>query len=92
MLKAAYPYYLGSEPVFANQDLEVTDKYSGKVATRVAMADAKAIDAGIAWQHEELAGWWERAGPWRTAAGGLPAESGRATEGGKPARQLTADR
>src|SRR4029079_17369970 len=29
-------------------DLEVTDKYTGAVATRVAMADAKAIDAGIA--------------------------------------------
>jgi len=48
MLKAAYPYYLASEAVYANADLEVTDKYSGEVATRVAMADAKAIDAGIA--------------------------------------------
>ena len=48
MLKAAYPYYLGSEPVFANEDLEVTDKYSGEVATRVAMADKDAIDRGIA--------------------------------------------
>jgi len=43
-----YPYYLGSEAVFANRDLEVTDKYSGAVATRVALADATAIDAGIA--------------------------------------------
>ena len=48
MLKATYPYYLASQAVFANTDLEVTDKYTGKVATRVAMADAKAIDAGIA--------------------------------------------
>ncbi|HXZ07071.1 MAG TPA: aldehyde dehydrogenase family protein, partial [Paraburkholderia sp.] len=31
----------------ANTDLEVTDKYSGEVATRVALADAKAIDKAI---------------------------------------------
>ncbi|NQD37668.1 aldehyde dehydrogenase family protein [Permianibacter sp. IMCC34836] len=48
MLKSAYPYYLANEPVYANQDLPVIDKYSGEVATRVALADAKAIDAGIA--------------------------------------------
>jgi acyl-CoA reductase-like NAD-dependent aldehyde dehydrogenase len=48
MLKDAYPYYLANEPVYANTDLEVTDKYSGRVATRVAMADAKVIDQAIA--------------------------------------------
>jgi acyl-CoA reductase-like NAD-dependent aldehyde dehydrogenase len=48
MLKDKYPYYLAGKAVYANTDLEVTDKFSGKVATRVAMADAKAIDAGIA--------------------------------------------
>ena len=48
MLKPAYPYYLANKPVHANTDLEVTDKYSGRTATRVALADAKAIDAGIA--------------------------------------------
>jgi acyl-CoA reductase-like NAD-dependent aldehyde dehydrogenase len=48
MLKDAYPYYLANRPVFANTELEVTDKYTGHVATRVALADAKAIDAGIA--------------------------------------------
>ena len=47
MLKDAYPYYLANEAVFANQDLEVTDKYSGDVATRVAMADAATIDQAI---------------------------------------------
>jgi aldehyde dehydrogenase (NAD+) len=47
VLKEKYPYYLANEPVFANQDLEVTDKFSGEVATRVAMADRAAIDAGI---------------------------------------------
>ncbi|MEO6064850.1 MAG: aldehyde dehydrogenase family protein, partial [Lysobacterales bacterium] len=48
MLKEKYPYYLASEAVYANTDLEVTDKFSGEVATRVALADAKAIDQGIA--------------------------------------------
>lgn len=49
MLKDKYPYYLANEAVFANTDLEVTDKYSGEVATRVAMADARTIDEAIAW-------------------------------------------
>jgi acyl-CoA reductase-like NAD-dependent aldehyde dehydrogenase len=48
MLKERYPYYLANEPVQANEDLEVTDKYSGEVATRVAMADAATIDKAIA--------------------------------------------
>lgn len=48
MLKDAYPYYLAGKPLFANRDLEVTDKFSGKVATHVALADSAAIDAGIA--------------------------------------------
>ncbi|MFM8355618.1 MAG: aldehyde dehydrogenase family protein [Gammaproteobacteria bacterium] len=48
MLKDVYPYYLANRAVYANQDLEVTDKYTGAIATRVAMADAVAIDAGIA--------------------------------------------
>jgi acyl-CoA reductase-like NAD-dependent aldehyde dehydrogenase len=48
MLLETYPYYLANKPVFANTDLEVTDKYTGKVATRVALADAKAIDQAIA--------------------------------------------
>lgn len=47
MLKQTYPYFLANEPQWPNTDLEVTDKYSGKIATRVAMADADAIDAAI---------------------------------------------
>jgi acyl-CoA reductase-like NAD-dependent aldehyde dehydrogenase len=47
MLNEAYPYYLAGKPVYANQDLEVTDKFSGKVVTRVAMADEAAIDRAI---------------------------------------------
>jgi acyl-CoA reductase-like NAD-dependent aldehyde dehydrogenase len=48
MLNNSYPYYLANEAIFANQDLEVTDKYSGEVATRVALADEVAIDKAIA--------------------------------------------
>ena len=48
MLKPNYPYYLANQPVAANTDLAVTDKYTGAVATRVALADARAIDAAIA--------------------------------------------
>ncbi|WP_237056358.1 aldehyde dehydrogenase family protein [Microbulbifer sediminum] len=49
MLRDAYPYYLANDAVFANTDLEVPDKYSGSVATRVAMADTAAIDQAIDW-------------------------------------------
>jgi acyl-CoA reductase-like NAD-dependent aldehyde dehydrogenase len=48
MLKETYPYYLANEAVYANEDLVVVDKYSGKEATRVAMAGPEVIDAGIA--------------------------------------------
>jgi len=47
MLKPTYPYYLANKPQQPNTDLKVTDKYSGKIATRVAIADADAIDAAI---------------------------------------------
>ncbi len=47
-LEPVYPYYLANEPVAANQDLEVHDKYTGDLATRVALADPSAIDAAIA--------------------------------------------
>ncbi len=48
MLNETYPYYLANEPRQPNTDLVVTDKYTGQVATRVALADRDAIDAGIA--------------------------------------------
>jgi acyl-CoA reductase-like NAD-dependent aldehyde dehydrogenase len=47
-LRDTYPLYLANEAKQPNADLEVTDKYTGKVAFRVAMADAATIDAGIA--------------------------------------------
>ncbi len=47
-LKDTYPLYLANEARQPNADLAVTDKYTGAVATRVALADAATIDAGIA--------------------------------------------
>ena len=48
MLNAKYPFYLANKAMQPNADLEVTDKYTGEVATRVAMADAATIDQAIA--------------------------------------------
>src|ERR1035437_1021783 len=48
MLKETYPYYLANRPVNANRDLAVVDKFTGQVATRVARADAGAIQSAIA--------------------------------------------
>ncbi len=52
MLQKSYPYYLANRPVAANTDLEVLDKYSGKRATRVALADAAAVRKAIAAAHK----------------------------------------
>ena len=46
-LREKYPYFLANEAVYANEDLVVSDKYTNQPATRVALADAKAIDQGI---------------------------------------------
>lgn len=48
MVESTHPYYLANRPETPNSDLEVTDKYSGKVAYRVATANAEAIDMAIA--------------------------------------------
>ena len=47
-LKDVYPLYLANEARQPNADLEVTDKYTGEIAFRVAQADAATIDAAIA--------------------------------------------
>lgn len=47
-LKDAYPYYLANKPVAANTDLKVVDKYTGEIATCVAMASPQTIDQAIA--------------------------------------------
>ncbi len=46
-LRDQYPLYLANEAIQPNTDLAVTDKFTGKVATRVALADAAMIDEAI---------------------------------------------
>ena len=48
LMKTTYPYYLANQPEAPNHALTVTDKYTGEVATQVAMADASSIDKAIA--------------------------------------------
>jgi acyl-CoA reductase-like NAD-dependent aldehyde dehydrogenase len=48
MLAETYPMYVGGEAEAPNHDLEVIDKYTGEVATRVPLADAATIERGIA--------------------------------------------
>jgi acyl-CoA reductase-like NAD-dependent aldehyde dehydrogenase len=59
-LEKRYPYFLASKATRPNDDLVVTNKFTGEPATRVAMADEKAIDQGIAAaaaSAEEFARW-----------------------------------
>lgn len=44
---AEYPLYIGNKARKTTSWLEVTDKFSGKVVTRVAQADAKTLDEAI---------------------------------------------
>lgn len=48
MLKDRYPYYLANRPVAANTDLAVSDKFSGEIVTRVALASDATVDEAIA--------------------------------------------
>ena len=47
-LKAQYPLYLANVAVETTSWLDVTDKYSNKVVSRVAQADAQTLDKAIA--------------------------------------------
>jgi len=47
MLAETYPLYVANRPESPNADLPVTDKYSGEVVTRVALADEATIDRAI---------------------------------------------
>ena len=47
MLKDKYPCYIGNKPVLPNLDLEVIDKYTGELATRVPLADNEMINRAI---------------------------------------------
>lgn len=47
-LQEKYPYYLANKAESPNHDLEVTNKYTGEVATRVPLASPQDIDRAIA--------------------------------------------
>ncbi len=47
-LKDIYPLYLNNRPAQPNTDLEVTDKYTGEVAFRTALATPDVIEEAIA--------------------------------------------
>ncbi len=47
-LKDTYPLYLNNKPVQPNTDLAVTDKFTGEVAFRTALATPEIIDEAIA--------------------------------------------
>ncbi|WP_421992210.1 aldehyde dehydrogenase family protein [Qipengyuania sp.] len=47
-LKDTYPLYLNNTAAQPNTDLEVTDKFTGEVAFRTALASPEVIDAAIA--------------------------------------------
>jgi acyl-CoA reductase-like NAD-dependent aldehyde dehydrogenase len=52
MLESSYPYYLANKPKKSRKTFDVIDKYSGKVATRVALPDDAALETAIAAAHD----------------------------------------
>jgi acyl-CoA reductase-like NAD-dependent aldehyde dehydrogenase len=55
MLQKRYPYYLANRPQQPNADLEVTNKHTGEVASRVALANADVLNQAIAAANEAAA-------------------------------------
>ncbi|WP_369927629.1 aldehyde dehydrogenase family protein [Xanthomonas sp. NCPPB 2632] len=51
MLEKSYPYYVANKARKTGKKLDVLDKYTGKVATRVALPDAAALEQAIAAAH-----------------------------------------
>lgn len=47
MVNKTYPCYLANKPIAPNHDLEVTDKYSGEVVSRVPLVKADMINSAI---------------------------------------------
>jgi acyl-CoA reductase-like NAD-dependent aldehyde dehydrogenase len=64
MLRDSYPLFIANKPVSPNADLEVVDKYTGEVATRVALAGREEIDRAIAAAVEATEA-CRRIPPWR---------------------------
>lgn len=47
-MQKQFPYYLANRAMQPNTDLEVRNKYTGRVATRVAVPDGRAVEKAIA--------------------------------------------
>ncbi|KAA3610171.1 MAG: aldehyde dehydrogenase family protein [Calditrichaeota bacterium] len=47
MLKEKYPFYLCGKAIYANKDLAVSDKFTGKIVSHVALANKKHIETAI---------------------------------------------
>jgi acyl-CoA reductase-like NAD-dependent aldehyde dehydrogenase len=67
MLRERYPYYLANRPQQPNADLEVTNKYTGEVAARVALASKEILDKAIA-AAAKAAAPMRRLGAWQRKA------------------------
>lgn len=46
-MNKSYPYYLANKPASPNRDLVVTNKFTGRVACKVAVANKAAVDRAI---------------------------------------------
>ncbi len=67
MLQQEYSYFLANRPQRPNADLAVTNKYTGEVAARVALADATVLDRAIA-AAADAAGPMRRMAAWQRKA------------------------
>jgi acyl-CoA reductase-like NAD-dependent aldehyde dehydrogenase len=67
MLRKNYPYYLANAPVNGKAKLDVIDKYTGEVATRVALPDTGALERAIQAAHD-AAGEMKRFKPFQRQA------------------------
>lgn len=67
MLQECYPYYVANRPQQPNAGLEVTNKYTGQVATRTALADAAVLRDAIA-AAADAAGPMRRLDAWQRKA------------------------
>jgi acyl-CoA reductase-like NAD-dependent aldehyde dehydrogenase len=52
MLRKSYPYYLANVAVRGKEKLDIIDKYTGEIATRVGLPDAVALKEAITAAHD----------------------------------------
>ncbi len=67
MIQQRYPFYFANRPQEPNADLEVVDKFTDEVVSRVALADKQVLDQAIA-AATAAAGPMRRLGAWQRKA------------------------